>query len=228
MLACGSSGLSVTVAAKGKVKVHGTMIDGAKVNLTSQLLVGEKRCCIPVAVPLYSKKGGFAFNLWLHDDGTMEVGNLSAWDAAAAKPPFTAWFGEDVLVARAGASLPSSVSFMLSDEPDVDGVLYDFLPWEVPFTTAGAKWAFPAAGNVKYDKDEDDYVDSKDSLNPAGLKLTYVSKTGTFKGTFKMYIVDSAGKFKKLTANVSGVMVGLQGCGTATVKGVGSWPVFLE
>ena len=106
-------------------------------------------------------------------------------------------------------------------------VLYGFLPWEVPFKT-GSKWAFPAAGSVKYDKEEDDYVDSKDSSNPSGLKLTYVSKAGTFKGSFKIYAVDASGRLKKYTANVSGVVVGNQGYGTATVKGVGSWPVFLE
>ena len=227
--AWGYSGLTVEVGSKGKVKVKGTMVDGAKVSVTSQLLVGDRRCCIPVVVPLYSKKGGFAFNLWMHDDGTIEAGELSAWDAAASKTPFTAWFGEDVPAARANAALPASMSFMFDGEPEISGVdvLYDFLPWEVQFT-AGAKWSLPAAGSVKYDKEADDYVDAKDSSNPAGLKLTYVSKMGTFKGSFKIYAVDSAGRLKKFTAKVSGVMVGRHGYGTATVKGAGSWPVYVE
>ncbi len=228
-LAWGYSGLSLTVAAKGKVKIQGTMVDGAKVNVSSQLLVGEKRCCIPVVAPLYSKKGGFGFNLWLQDDGTLEVGELSEWNATASKTPFTAWFGENVPAARAGAALPSSLSFMFLGEPDIDGaeVLYDFLPWEVLVTT-GSRWTLPAAGNVKYDREAEDYVDVKESSNPAGLKLTYVSKTGAFKGSFKMYAEDAGGRLKKYTVNVSGVMVNGVGYGTATAKGVGSWPVAIE
>ena len=227
--AWGYSGLTVTVGAKGKVKVQGTMVDGAKVNVTSQLLVGDRRCCIPVVVPLYSKKGGFAFNLWLQDDGDMEAGEISLWDATASKTPFKAWFGEDVPMARVGAALPASLSFMLLGEPEVDGaeVLYDFLPWEVVFAS-GARWTLPAAGNVKYNGESEDWYDAKESENPAGLKLTYVSKTGSFKGSFKVYAADSAGRMKKLTAKVTGVMIGGCGYGTATVKDVGSWPVRIE
>ena len=227
MFAWGYSGLTVSVGAKGKVKVQGTMVDGAKVNVASQLLVGEKRCCIPVVVPLYSKKGGFGFNLWLQADGAIEAGEMGAWDATASKTPFTAWFGENVPAARTATSLPASMSFMLVGEPYIDDILYDFLPWEVQFA-GGGRWTVPAAGIIKYDKGKDEYYDAKESANPAGLKLTYVSKLGTFKGTFKMYAGDSAGRLKKLTANVSGVMAGRQGYGTATVKGVGSWPVSIQ
>ncbi len=228
-LAWGYSGLTLTVGAKGKVKVKGTMVDGAKVSVSSQLLVGERRCCIPVVVPLYTKKGGFGFNLWLQDDGTLEVGELGEWDAAASKTPFRAWFGENVPAARVGGELPSSLSFLLMDEPDVDGaeVLYDFVPWEVEIS-AGARWTLPAAGNVKYDRAAEAYVDAKDSQNASGLKLTYVAKTGAFKGTFKLYATDASGHLKKYTAKVSGVMVGRRGYGTATVKNVGSWPVSIQ
>ena len=227
--AWGYSGLTVTVGAKGKVKVQGTMVDGAKVSVSSQLLVGERRCCIPVVVPLYMKKGGFAVNLWLQTDGTVEAGEMGAWDATASKTPFIALFGEEVPVARVGVSLPSSLSFLFMGEPDLSGmeVLYDFLPWEVVFAT-GSRWTAPAAGNVKYDRGEDTFVDTKDSLNPAGLKLTYVTKTGAFKGSFKLYATDASGRLKKFTAKVNGVMVGRQGYGTATVKGVDSWPVAIQ
>ena len=227
--AWGYSGLTLTVGAKGKVKVQGTMVDGAKVSVTAQLLVGEKRCCIPVAVPLYSKKGGFGLNLWLQDDGEIETGELGAWDATASKAPFRAWFGENVPTARVGAALPSSLSFLFMGEPEFADAeaLYEFVPWEVPIS-AGAKWTLPAAGSMKYDRESEGFVDTKESANPAGLKLTYVSKTGAFKGSFKLYAVDGAGRLKKLTANVSGVMVGRQGYGTATVKNVGSWPVSIQ
>lgn len=227
--AWGYSGLTLTVGAKGKVKVTGTMVDGAKVNVASQLLVGEKRCCIPVVIQLYSKKGGFGFNLWLQDDGEIEVGELGEWDATASKTPFRAWFGENVPVARTGGALPSSLSFLFMGEPEIAGaeVLYDFVPWEVVITT-GTRWGLPVAGNVKLDRESEEYVDAKNSSNAAGLKLTYVAKTGAFKGSFKLYTVDGSGRLKKITAKVSGVMVGRQGYGTATVRGVGSWPVAIQ
>ena len=154
---------------------------------------------------------------------------MGEWNATASKTPFRAWFGENVPVARVGAALPGSLSFMFLGEPDVSGVevLYDFLPWEVSVTT-GARWTLPAAGSVKYDREAEDYVDSKDSSNPAGLKLTYVAKMGTFKGSFKMYAEDAGGRLKKYTVNVSGVLVGGVGYGTATAKGVGSWPVSIQ
>ena len=81
---------------------------------------------------------------------------------------------------------------------------------------------------MKLDRESGEYVDAKDSSNAAGLKLTYVAKTGAFKGSFKLYALGGSGRLKKLTAKVSGVMVGRQGYGKATVKGVGSWPVAIQ
>lgn len=224
-LAWGYSGLSVEVKAKGKVKVTGSLVDGTKVSVAGQLLVGERKCCVPVVAPLYSKQGGFGFNLWLYDDGTTEVSNLSAWDADASKTPFTAWWSDDVPLARVGSALPSGLTFVFDGEYDLGSVelLYDFLPWEVSIG-GGAKWTLPRAGSVKWDAEEEGYVDAKESENPAGLKLTYVAKTGAFKGSFKVY-GDQYGRLKKYTANVSGVMVGTTGYGTAVIKNVGACPV---
>ncbi len=72
--------LSVTVAKKGKVKVSGA-VDGVKVSATSQLLVGETDCCIPVVI---TKKAKVAFNLWLGADGSVEVAGLAGATAGKA------------------------------------------------------------------------------------------------------------------------------------------------
>ena len=69
--------------------------------------------------------------------------------------------------------------------------------------------------------------DSKAGTNPSGLKLTYSAKDGSFKGSFKAYSV-VAGKLKATTVNVSGVMIGGKGYGTASVKTLGSLPVTIE
>lgn len=57
--------LSVTVNAKGKTKVAGTLADGTRISAASQLLAGDGICAVPV---FYSKRGRtVAFTLWLGD-----------------------------------------------------------------------------------------------------------------------------------------------------------------
>ena len=66
--------LSVSVAAKGKVKVAGTLINGTKVTANTVLLVGEEWSCISVA----AQKANLAFALWLsHDGKTIETEGLN-------------------------------------------------------------------------------------------------------------------------------------------------------
>ena len=70
---------------------------------------------------------------------------------------------------------------------------------------------------------------TKGKTNRSGLRLTYTPKKGTFKGSFKVYALEGMGKatkLKKYTVNVSGVVVGGIGYGTATCKRPAvSWPV---
>lgn len=227
-MAWGYSAITVTVAAKGKTTVKGTMADGSKVSAKTQLLAGDGVCCIPVVAQLYTKKGGIAFNIWLNDDGSISIGEMSVWDATMSKSPFKAWLDESSPIAKAGAALPAEMSFMLSGEPSIPNaeILYDFLPWEVALNAAG-RWTLPAAGSIKFSKEDEEYVDVKNSDNPAGLKLTYVSKMGTFKGKFNIY-AEVGGKMKKYIANVSGAMVGQRGYGSATIKGLGNWAVLIQ
>lgn len=81
----GFDGLSVSIAAKGKAKVTGVLVDGTKVSVSSQLIAGDGWCCVPVA---YSKKNvSLAFCLWLSKDGRRE-------DVTG--------LGDDVIVGRPG------------------------------------------------------------------------------------------------------------------------------
>ena len=69
---------------------------------------------------------------------------------------------------------------------------------------------------------------SKAGANPSGLKLKYAIKNGTFKGSFTAYALEG-GKLRKVKANVSGVVVGGKGYGSAAVKKPAvSWPVTIE
>ena len=228
----GHSALSVAVGNKGKTKVFGFMADGTKVSLSTQLLVGDGVCAVPVSVPLYTgKKGGFGFLLWLPsgDSGDEGVAALSGWDATANKTaPFSVPLEavEDGFGVVGAVPLASGSVFALDGtfEPDEVAVWEEFLPG-MAVTVSGGRWTLPAKGSVKFVKDDEEYVDFKDSENPSGLNLKYAPKTGLFTGSFKVYGVTDAGKAKSYTAKVTGGVVGGVGYGTAVIKKVGSAPV---
>ena len=97
---------------------------------------------------------------------------------------------------------------------------------------AGVKWAKPKKGTILAIYDEASgkglVVDtSKGRTNLSGLKLAYTPKTGTFKGSFKVYAIQN-GKLKKFTARVTGIVVNGTGYGIATGKGMGSFPVEID
>ena len=211
--------MTVTVANKGKVKVAGTLADGTKVSVSSQLLVGEEWCCVPVLV---TKKVQMAFVLWLPKDATGRT------DATGRVPPSVVGLGENVKVGKPG-TLKSGAAFR------IDAAVFaaawgqaalPYLPDGVP-VGGGSKWVLPKAGKVMYVKGTTDVDESKAGENPSGLKLTYKAKDGTFKGSFKAY-EDVNGKPKGVTVNVTGVLVNGVGYGAATIKKVGGVPVTVE
>ena len=73
---------------------------------------------------------------------------------------------------------------------------------------------------------------TKKKTNGSGLKLTYTSKNGTFKGSFMVYALEGSGKktkLKKYTVNVTGFVVDGVGYGTATCKKPSvKWSVTVE
>ena len=206
--------LSVSVAAKGKVKVTGTW-NTIKVNATSQLLVGESACIIPVVVV---KKLKLAFNIWMTDSGA----TVSAIGL------------DDVEIGKAG-TLKSGAAFRMDGvalSQALPGLLTDYLPGGLSVAQSGTKWI--VAGGAKAGKlvllkgtSEINREKSKFTDNMSGLKLTYKSKDGSFKGSFKAYAVEGT-KLKSYTANVTGVMIESKGYGTATIKKVGSVGVNIE
>ena len=165
---------------------------------------------LTVAVP----KSNLSFVLWLSGDGvTAEAEGL----------------GDDVLVGRAG-SLASGAAFYVPTDDElwdkIPGDVYaEYLPDGVPVTQKGSKWTLPKAGKITMKKGKVD--DSKAGDNPSGLKLTYKSKDGTFKGSFKVYS-ENKGKLKATTVNVTGFLLDGVGYGTATIKGKGSVTVTIE
>ncbi len=194
--------LSVSIAAKGKAKVAGTLADGTKVSAKSQLIVGEAWCCVPV---VYVKKGArLAFNVWL----PLEMNGL------AARSTSVVGLGEGVIVGKP-ETLKAGATFKLGDGMG-DAKYEAYLPNGMA-VGGFAKWTLPKAGKVQLAKDG--AVDeAKLGENPSALKLTYKAKDGSFKGSFKVY-ADANGKPKATTVKVMGVLVNGTGYGAATVKG---------
>ena len=202
--------VSVSIAAKGKVKVSGTLASGAKVSATAVLLVGEEWNCVSVSAP----KANLSFVLWLSRDG---------------KTTMVDGLGDDVLVGNAGTLADGAVFSVSTDAAlwsAIPGeVLTEYLPNGVPVTKKGTKWTLPKVGRITMKKGVIDV--SKAGENPSGLKLAYKAKDGTFKGSFKVY-AENKGKLKATTVNVTGFLLNGIGFGTATIKKVGSISIRIE
>ena len=235
-LAQGYAGLSATIGTKGKSRIVGTMPDGTRVAVSSTLIVGDGCACLPVVVPLYAgKSGGFAFALWFtwSEDGSesqVNVAGLSGWDATQNKSaPFEATFGEPIVGHVSSGVMTGTKTFGMDDFFDEIEAEDGFSPNGTEIEISGARWKVPRADGVRFSKDDGWHVaDEREYGNPAGLKLTYSAKTGTFKGSFKVFAGTDEGRSKKYTATVTGVAVEGVGYGTATIKKVGSVPVKIE
>ena len=102
------------------------------------------------------------------------------------------------------------------------------------------KWNFAKAATVKWAKPKGgsekelivDLGKSGEKANRSGMKLTYVPKKGTFKGSFRIYALVDAGSGKKLAkyrVNVTGIVAGGVGRGTAVLKNAGGrWDVAVD
>ena len=208
--------LSVTVANKGKAKVAGT-VNGLKVSATSQLLVGEEWCCIPVAI---TKKASLAFNLWLPKAGGEVM--VTGLDGAIAGKTGALKSGAAFRCGEGASELARALSGVGAE------LLGDYLPEGVGVAQSGAKWVVAKAGKVAFVKGSTEVDAEKAGANPSGLKLTYKAKDGSFSGSFKAPAIVN-GKIKSYTVNVTGVLVEGVGYGTATLKKPAcTWDVRVE
>lgn len=121
-----------------------------------------------------------------------------------------------------------------------EGTLVDLLPTGAgaePVVLVGGKWNFARASTVKWAKPKDasekelvvDVGTNGEKSNRSGMKLTYVPKKGSFKGSFKVYALAKAGSATKLMqyrVGVTGIVADGVGRGTAVLKRTGgAWDV---
>ena len=207
--------MTVTIDKKGKAKIVGNLSSGTKVSSKSQLIIGENWCCVPVIWA--KKKEAVAVTLWLPISGDAAIVSGLDGDVNVGAPE----------VLNAGAEFHI-------DADELCGLLGDskyaeYLPDGVSVEQKGSKWIVAGgakAGKVQVGKDGK-VDDVKAGANPSALKFTYRVKGGIFNGSFKAYI-SVGGKPKAVTVNVTGVLVGGKGYGSATVKRMGSVAVTIE
>ena len=221
-------------AKKGTSKVSGsvTTLDGKKHTITPFNLTDIDGMS-PKSVSFEVKDFG---TMSITIGGTQFAGSMGKYHMQSADVGGN-WSksGSNVYVDMSNASLPSEV-------------LEDLLPNSESVITSGGKWKFAKAASVKWAKPKSGaalpeiydaesgkglVVDtSAGKTNLSAMKLTYTPKKGMFKGSFKVYALEGAGKatkLKKYTIKVSGVVVGGVGYGTATCKTPAiSWSVTVE
>ena len=219
---------------KGKGKVSGTVttLDGKKHAIKSYNVTeigGAASKAVSLEVKDFDK-----MNVTI--GGTRFAGSMGGYHVQSADVGGD-WTKDSATVhlAATSAALPA-------------GTREELLPNGETAKVTGGKWTFAKAAGVKWAKPKKDaalpdvydetsqkglIIDTDNGkTNKSGLKLTYTPKKGTFKGSFKVYALEGAGKatkLKKYTVNVSGVVVGGIGYGTATCKKpMVSWSVTVE
>lgn len=93
------------------------------------------------------------------------------------------------------------------------------LPLSEP-VTAGFRWTLAKAGKVAADG-------TVSGTNPSGLKLTYASGSGLFKGAFTVYYPVN-GRLVKTKAVVTGAAVNGAGYGAAVINKAASLPAAIQ
>ena len=126
--------------------------------------------------------------------------------------------GLGVSSAEVGGNWTGREATVMVDAYDLsmfDGtVISNLLPYEETADVSGGKWKFAKAASVKWAKQKNGAAtpeiydeesgkglivdETKDRTNLSGMKLTYTPKKGTFKGSFKVYVLEGSGKTTKL------------------------------
>lgn len=204
---------------KGVVKVSGTvtLVDGKKYRVKSTA----------VNVP---------------EDGLLElvdveVTGLGKLNAVIGSVGFTGSIGDayDVSDAEVGGNWTETDSAVYVDFEDgialpagMTEETFAMLPNGEPVLLKNGKWAFNKAATVKAAGGVATADTANGKTNLSALKFTYQPKTGLFKGSFKIYTMN-AGRVKKFSVKVTGVVVDGVGYGTTTFnKAPAGWSILVD
>lgn len=135
--------------------------------------------------------------------------------------------GFGVASSTVGGELRKKAVFRCGETAErVNGLAVWRWPDGEPVEMVGRKWKCAKAAKVKWQQIADG---SADGQNLCNLKFSYNPKAGTFKGSFKLYLLrEGAVKGLKATAKITGVVVDGAGYGQMMVKKEGPWAASVQ
>ncbi|MCR5413888.1 MAG: leucine-rich repeat domain-containing protein [Kiritimatiellae bacterium] len=246
----GSGGGSSWASIKAR-KLSGIVVDDADESVvgTIQVKVGKPNkktgiAKVSASVTMFSGKKHTVGStpVQLDENGDCEasvtVKGLGEGTLSVDGDAFVGWAGGYVFeTAEVGGAWEGDAASVYVEADDLSmfpgEVQEDLLPDGETAEVSRGKWKFAKAASIKYKKTRDGDWELQGTDNPAkpnlsGLKLAYTPKTGTFKGSFKVYEIQGT-KLKKYTVKVNGIVIDGEGTGTATCKSPAlSWPVWVE
>lgn len=213
--------LTLTVGARGQVKIAGKLADGSSVSLATRLLLPDiegEAIRIPVFLPLYMRKGWMGVLLRLTPDGRVAAtDSAEGWYAAWAKQRGGADDFHMLMEVCGGRYIgingfPDRLRFRADLGPvpyyTRDAISeWSIAPDGVPVTVSGNRLS-AAKGNRPHIDDSGRYQFS--GLNPTSTVLSGSLRNGLFKGTYKLYYEWEAGErimHKALVVPYRGVLV---------------------
>lgn len=194
--------LSINVSNGGKVKLAGKLADNTSVSAGVKLLSGLNEdgwYAISLYKPLYTKRGSIGGLLWLNpDDEIIRVDSAQGWfinwrSIDPRKEPFSRNL---IAIGGSYSGLGGSRLVFSADVPtDLPPPVID-LPGEwitaafpnfLAVTLTGTKLSLPKATKPQKVGTGSAMHYDYHSENPSGAKLNFSNKTGSFKGSFKLY-----------------------------------------
>ena len=223
-LKCGKAGTKGKTAGKSKVSASVVGLDGK--NKTAKAV--NVTCGYDASAVLAVKDWG-TLSLTLGGEGfigtlgqryTVKTASVGGdWTRAHARVDVD--FG-----ANPGALPQGTLQALLPTGDNAEPVLQDAGKWKFAGATA-VKWAKPKGGTEK-----ELIVDTGtrgEKSNSSSMKLVYTPKKGTFKGSFRIYALQTRGNRTSLATyivNVTGIVVNGIGQGVAKLKKTGAtWNV---
>lgn len=238
--------LSIKVGNQGTLRFAGKLADGASVSGSAKLLEELNEdgwYAMALYKPLYSKRGFLGGLMWLNPhDRFIRVDTNSSWFMRwECHDPRRKIINQDLSLqggwfhtALTTHSTPEIFTAALPVDlpPPLAGLPGSWIttafPTALPITTIGSKWSLPKSTPPR--KVAGEYIYNDQLMhNPSAAKLTTNTRTGAFKGSYKLYYdaINAKGTIQHKTVNIkyAGLLVPDEahhligfGSGTATIN----------
>ena len=217
--------LALTIGAKGSAKVAGVLADGTKVSRAGRLLLFDgcrPDACVPLFAPLYGKKGWVGGLLWVIPEGGAvttddEFGWFLRWENPGKKGPDGFSMLLDVCGRFYGTGSALAAGYLFGADTgdtayhDARGVAaWTQIPAGLPVAVEGGRMKAPKGAKPKKVTEEGVTRYVYDAVNPAGVTLSFASKSGIFKGKFSLYgeyDANGAPVLKAVSVPYAGILV---------------------